>query len=62
MKKIDIKKLKIIKANSKILSEIDFDCGDDDLKDNFFVGLDSVIKKQGIRNIPMYRDICEKFN
>lgn len=27
MKKIDIKKLKIIKANSKILSEIDFDVG-----------------------------------
>lgn len=171
MKKIDIKNLKIIKANSKILSEIDFDCGDDDLnefllkdsfdniknslctiflciygtevvgffslsadsievndklnivypeypsikigrlavskdyqdlhigslmiswiigfcrnlraeigirfisvdaynnertikfyKNNFFVCLDSVIKKRGRRNIPMYRDICEKFN
>ena len=31
-------------------------------ENNFFVGLESVMKKKGRRNIPMYRDICEKFN
>ena len=31
-------------------------------ENNFFVGLESVMKKKGRRNVPMYRDICEKFN
>ena len=29
-------------------------------ENNFFLGLESVMRKKGRKNIPMYRDICEK--
>ncbi|MBR4447126.1 MAG: GNAT family N-acetyltransferase [Methanobrevibacter sp.] len=31
-------------------------------ENNFFVGLESVMNNKRRRNIPMYRDICEKIN
>ena len=33
MSNLDLSKLEIIKADKKILSSIDFDCGDDDLNE-----------------------------